>query len=150
MKCLKKVKRIIKLCRIVLIVLNAIVIPFALYFMISRKDLSFTNLNIGLTVIITLGIISILLATFGIAIAAYNGKKKKKRHYRLTFLYAILLSLTYINCSIIAALFVRNLNTADIVFTVLVVLFAVIQMLVSYAYAYVLKKTRTLKRLNLI
>ena len=147
---LSKLKWLIKICRILLIVLNAIVLVFALYLMISRKDLSFSGLDLSLAALITVGVVTILLALFGIAIGSYPGKKKKKLHYRLTLTYAISTSLMFLICAILSAVFVRHLNAADIVFTVLVLLLALILLPVGFGYYFVLKKSKSLKKFNII
>ncbi len=117
--------------------------------MVTKKGLSYKELNMKTGVLISLGSVSILIAIFGGLISTYNGKKKKKLHYRLTLLYAILSTLMLLIGVILSAIYVRHLNSGDIIFTILAVIFALLLLPLAYGYAFILKKTKALKRLNL-
>ncbi len=117
--------------------------------MITKKGLSYKDLKMKIGVLISLGSVSILIAIFGGLISIYNGKKKKKLHYKLILLYAFLSTLMLLIGAILSAIYVRQLNAGDIIFTVLTVIFALLLLPLAYGYAYILKKTKTLKRLNL-
>ncbi|XP_054157613.1 uncharacterized protein LOC128955958 [Oppia nitens] len=150
MNLLDRVKSVIKICRLSLLMLNSVAIVFALYFMISHKNLVNKNLVMAREVLIGYGVITIIVALLGIGVAVYGGKHKKRRHYRLAFLFAILATLLMVSAIIVSAIYVRNMTAGDIVFTVLLVLFELILLPIAFGYPLVLKKVRTLKRLNLI
>jgi len=63
--------------------------------------------------------------------------------------YAILSTIMLLIGAVLSAIYVRNLNSGDIIFTVLTIIFALLLLPLAYGYAYLLKKTKTLKRLNL-
>ena len=151
MKVLKQIKFVIKICRISLLILNSLAILFALYFMISRKDLAFQDLSMSLAFF--RDIRNGLRNNSDIRYRSgriWRQKEEETSPLRLVFTYAFLSTIMFINGAICAAVYIRHMSIADIIFAVLAVILSLLVLPTAFGYGFVLKKTRTLKRLNLV
>ena len=140
---------IFKILRYTLIALNSIVILFALYFVISGNGLGGEPLHIHKAVRIVYCLLIIGVAIAGIVGAIWWGGKTKI-HLNIILGYvgsAIVLMVIGI---ILSAIYVRNMSGADVVFTVFTVILSFLIVNSSLGFAYSIKKTKVLRRLNVV
>jgi hypothetical protein len=127
---------VFKAMRYTLIVLNSIVIIGALYFIIFGNDLAGNQLNISTGVLVILGLLAIIIAIVGIVAAVWWGNKTKI-HLALIIAYVISALVLMIIGIILAAVYVRDMNSADVTLTVLLVILSVLIIKSSLGFAYV-------------
>jgi hypothetical protein len=127
---------VFKAMRYTLIVLNSIVIIGALYFIIFGNDLAGNPLNISTAVLVILGLLAIIIAIDGIVAAVWWGNKTKT-HLTLIISYFISALVLMIIGIILAAIYVRDMNSADVTLTVLLVILSILIIKSSLGFAYV-------------
>lgn len=140
---------VFKALRYTLIVLNSIVIIGALYFVIFGNDLGGEKLNINKGVLITLVILIIIVTIIGITGAVWWGNKTKT-HLTIIIVYVISALVMMLIGIILASIYVRNMNGADVTLTVFIVFICFLIINSSLGFAYALKKTKVLRQLNVV
>lgn len=140
---------VFKVLRWLLVSLNSLVIVFALYFMISGNDLGGNKLKISTGVLVVLALITILVAILGIVAALWWGNKTKI-HLSLIIAYAIASLVVMVIGIILAAVYVEEMDSANVAFTVLTVILSILLIKSSLGFAYAVKKTKMLRRLNVV
>lgn len=139
---------VFKVLRYTLITLNTIVIIFALYFIISGNGLGGEALKMHKVVRIILCLLIIAVAIVGIVGAIWWGKTKI--HVSIILGYVISALILMVIGIILSAIYVRNMSGADVTFTVFTVIISFLIVNSSLGFAYSIKKTRVLRRLNVV
>jgi len=135
--------------RALLVAINTLVILFVLYFVFSGKNLGGDQLQMSTWVRVVLSLLVIATAAYGIFVAVWIGKKTKF-HLKLIMGYlAAVLFLGLIGI-ILAATYVRKTNKYDMIFIVATCFIVFLLTTSSIAFGYALKKTKLLRRLNII
>lgn len=135
--------------RIILVILNVIVILFALFFMFTGRNLGWSELQMSGWARIILSLIAICIASYGIVVALWNGKKTKL-HLKLILVHLISVAAFGFLGIILASVYVKKVKRPDIAFIVLSVVGSVFIALSSLGFGYALKKTKLLRRLNVL
>ena len=140
---------IFRILRYTLIALNLIVILFALYFVISGNGLGGEPLKMHKAVRIIYCLLVICVAIAGIVGAIWWGGKTKI-HVNIIVGYVGSALVLMVIGIILASIYVRNMSSADVVFTVFTVILSFLIVNSSLGFAYSIKKTKVLRQLNVV
>lgn len=135
--------------RYLLVALNSIVIVFVLYFLFSGDDLGGNPLQMRTWLRVIFCLLVILTSIYGIVVAFWKGKKTKF-HLKLIGGYLIAIATWALLGIILAATYVRRTNKYDVIFIVATCFIVFLLTTSSLAFGYALKKTKLLRRLNVI
>lgn len=139
---------IFRAMRGLLVVLNSVIILFALFFVFSGKNLGGEKLQMvpWLRWIYCLTIIS--TAIYGIVVSLWTGKKCKF-HLKMIMVYLILIALLTLIGIILSAVYVRKPTKYDIIFIVGSCFIMFILTTTTITFGYALKKTKLFRRMNM-
>jgi len=140
---------VFRVLRYTLIALNGVVILFTLYFMISGNGLGGEALRMKKSVLIIYSLVVIAVAIVGIVGAIWWGNKTKI-HLNIILGYVISALVLMVIAIILASIYVRNMSSADVVFTVFSAIISFLIVNSSLGFAYSIKKTKVLRRLNVV
>lgn len=140
---------IFRAMRCLLVVLNAIVILFVLYFLFSGNDLGGKPLQMSTWLRVVYSLLVILTAVYGIVVALWFGSKTKF-HLKLIAGYLAAIAVWAALGIILASIYVRKTNKFDVIFIVVTCFIVFLLTSCSLAFGYALKKTKLLRRLNVL
>ena len=140
---------IFRAMRCLLVALNSLVILFVLYFMFSGNDLGGKPLQMATWLRVIYSLLVIVTAIYGIVVALWIGKKTKL-HLKLIGGYLAAIAVWALVGIILASVYVRKTNKYDVIFIVATCFIVFLLTTSSLAFGYALKKTKLLRRLNVL
>lgn len=135
--------------RYLLVALNTIVILFVLYFLFGGRNLGGERLAMTTWLRVVLSLLVLLAAAYGILVALWTGKKCKF-HLKLIAGYLGAIAALSVLAIILASIYVRKTNKYDIIFISVTCFLVFLLASASMGFGYALKKTKLLRRLNVI
>lgn len=144
---IETINLIFRAMRALILSFNVLVILFTLYFAIFGRNLGGDYLMMSTWVRIVLALLALVIASFGIVVALWHGKKTKF-HLKMIAVYLASVYTLGLVGIILAAIYVRKPKTPEVIFIVLSCLITFFISMSTIGFGYALKKTKLLRRFN--